>query len=94
MAYRNNALRARSTFFKARVQLSSLVEKGSLIEYSPILSLLILWDHESQMQVAKLADLRAIRREHHAWVFLLYELHHLSQAIKEDDHSGVEATIV
>ena len=64
------------------------------MECSPILSLLILWDHELRVQWSRLADVRAIRREHHTRVLLLYELHHLAQAIEEDNHSGIEATIV
>lgn len=63
------------------------------MECSPILSLLTLWAHELRVQWSRLADVRAICGEHHTRV-LLYELHHLAQAIEEDDHSGIEAAIV
>ena len=48
----------------------------------------------SECNGSRVADVRAIRREYHTRVLLLYELHHLAQAIKEDNHSGIEATIV
>lgn len=42
----------------------------------------------------RVADVRAICREHDTRVLLLYKLHHLAQAIEEDNHSGIEATVV